>query len=163
MLFYAHADNTHQSTHLGKRKLVKASTVVLKTRVGLLTNKVLHGFHVISAFTLFGLGNNGLQGLATILVLVLMPQSWDCLDLTGLDNLTRKGYMQHNTDFPLETIIYWHNSYAPRKPLFSSSRWTVWYSKKWRVCLWYKSVSIARGILHLRLILIVGLVRIVVE
>lgn len=121
MLFYAHADNTHQSTHLGKRKLVKASTIVLKTRVGLLTNKVLHGFHLISAFTLFGLGNNGLQGLATILVLVLMPQSWDCLDLTGLDNLTRKGYMQHNTDFPLETITYWHNSYAPRKPLFSSS------------------------------------------
>lgn len=159
MLFYAHADNTHQSTHLEKRKLVKASSVVLKTRVGL---QVLHGFHLISALTLFGLGNNGLQGLASILVLVLMPQSWDCLDLTGLD-LTRKGYMQHNTVFPLETITYWHNSYAPRKPLYSSSRWTVWYSKKWRFCLWYKSVSIARGILHLLLILIVGLVRIVVE
>lgn len=61
MLFYAHADNTHQSTHLGKRKLVKASTVVLKTCVlGPLTNKVLHGFHLIPALTLFGLGNNGL-------------------------------------------------------------------------------------------------------
>lgn len=30
MLFYAHADDTHQSTHLGKRELVKASTAVLK-------------------------------------------------------------------------------------------------------------------------------------
>lgn len=50
----------YTSLLIWERKLVKASTIVLKTHVGLLTNKVLHGFHLISAFTLFGLGNNGL-------------------------------------------------------------------------------------------------------